>query len=157
MSEEIKGQLDSMDATRRAIITLIQDLDEHCLNWNPLPGEVNSIYSIVAHLCVSEQGIIHGRAGGLESERQIGKEQVEGSLATSGDNPKTLIDMIEKVGQQTREVLGLLNDDKLGELIDDGIGRPRSARWWIHLNMRHMSDHLGHIEITKQFYEARIA
>tara|TARA_B100000029_G_scaffold101699_1_gene92072 strand:+ start:212 stop:676 length:465 start_codon:yes stop_codon:yes gene_type:complete len=152
MSEESKGQLDSMDATRRAIIQLIQDLDEPALNWNPLPGEANSIYAIVAHLCTSEQGMIHGRIGGLEFERLVDNALQE----ARGNNPQTLIDMIEEVGQQTREVLGDISDEKLREPIQSGNRRPRSAREWIHLHIRHMSDHLGHIELTKQFYEAGI-
>ena len=152
MSEESKGQLDSMDATRRAIIQLIQDLDETALNWNPLPGEANSIYAMVAHLCTSEQGMIHGRIGGLEFERLV-----ENALQEAhGDNPQPLIAMMEKVGQQTREVLGEITDEKLGALIEGGNRRPRSAREWIHLHIRHMSDHLGHMELTKQFYEAGI-
>ena len=61
MAEEINGVLDSMDALRRSIIQLIQGLDEDDLNWNPLPGELNSLYSLASHLCVGEKGIIHGR------------------------------------------------------------------------------------------------
>ena len=152
MSEEIEGQLASMDATRRSIIQLIQDLDEAALNWNPLPGETNSIYAKVAQLCTSEQGMIHAGIGGLEVERLVENALQE----AKGDNPQTLIDMIEKVGLQTRELLGTISNEKFGELIERGTRRPRSAREWVHLHIRHMSDHLGHMEITKQFYEAGI-
>ena len=156
MAEEINGVLDSMDALRRSIIQLIQGLDEDDLNWNPLPGELNSLYSLASHLCVGEKGIIHGRVGGLESERLIGREQLDGSLKDKGAHPQTLIDMIEAVGLKTREILGQLTDDKIGDPIEDGTNRPRSARWWIHLNIRHMSSHLGHMEIMKQFHETGI-
>ena len=152
MSEEIEGQLASMDATRRSIIQLIQDLDESALNWNPLPGETNSIYAMVAHLCTSEQGMIHAGIGVLEVERLVENALQE----AKGDNPQTLIDMIEKVGLQTRELLGTISNEKFGDLIERGTRRQRSAIEWVHLHIRHMSDHLGHMEITKQFYEAGI-
>jgi predicted Rossmann fold nucleotide-binding protein DprA/Smf involved in DNA uptake len=151
MNDEISGQLDSMDATRKSIIQIIQDLSKEELNWNPLPGEANSIYSIVAHLCTSEQGMLHGTVGGLDVQRLV-----EEPLSSSGDDPKPIIKMIEDVGLQTREILEALPENKLAEKIERGGRRPRSAREWIHLHIRHMSDHLGHIELTKQFCQAGI-
>ncbi|MBI2856441.1 MAG: DUF664 domain-containing protein [Chloroflexi bacterium] len=151
MIPENKGYLDSLDALRRSIGQTIAGLDAQEMNWNPLPGEANSLYAIVAHVCASEQSMIHQRAGSRDVERDVGDP-----LSARGDDPQVLLGWLEEAGRKTVEVLEGLTEADLDKVPDSGDRRPRSAREWIHLHLRHMSLHLGHMEITKQLYESGV-
>lgn len=153
MIPEVKGYLDTMDGLRRAMRQVIEGMDAQGLNWNPLPGEANSLYAIVAHVCASEPALIHRRITGQPS---VGGQ--DNPFAARGDSPQELSDRLAQVEQTTRSLMEGLTDKDLDRAIDPGGGRPaRTVREWIHTNLRHQALHLGHMEITKQMYEAGAA
>ena len=151
MIPEVRGCLDSMDAVRGSIGQIIQGLDAQELNWNPLPGEANSLYAIVSHLCSWEQSVMHQRLVGSAVE-----SNTEDALSATGNDPQVLLARLEEVGKATRELLELLTEADLDKVPNSEVRRPRSVRDWIYLHQRHLALHLGHMEITKQFYEAGV-
>ena len=68
MNSEIKAYLDTMDWLRRAMRQVLEGVDSQGLNWSPLPGEANSLYAILAHVCATEPALIHRRITGQPAE-----------------------------------------------------------------------------------------
>ena len=152
MTAEIEAALNSMDGMRRSFRRSLEGVDAQELNWNPLPGDANSLYAIVSHLCASETTMIHQRIGG-----QTVEAEGHAAFAAQGDDPQGLLNRLDELGSTTRRLLEGLTAEEMDRSIDPGGGRPaRTAREWLHLHLRHMALHLGHIEITKQFYETGI-
>ena len=152
MTAEIDAALNSMDGLRRALRRALEGVDAQGLNWNPLPGEANSLYAIVSHLCTSESGMIHQRIGG-----QAAEGEGQAAFAAQGDDPQELLSRLDELGKTTHSLLDGLTAEDMDRSIDPGGGRPpRTAREWLNMHVRHMALHLGHIEITKQFYETGI-
>ena len=128
MIPEVKAYLDSMDGMRRSMRRAIEGVDSRCLNWNPLPGEANSLYAIVAHMCAAEPIMIHQRVSG---------QPVTGTymdaFAESGDDPQELCDALDRVGRTTRSLMEGLSAEDLDRSYDPGAGRPpRTLREWFH-------------------------
>jgi hypothetical protein len=152
MTVEIEVALNSMDAMRRSIRRALEGVDAKGLNWNPLPDDANSLYAIVSHLCTSESTMIHQRIGG-----QAVDGEGHAAFAAQGDDPQALLGRLDELGNTTHRLLDGLTPEDMDRSIDPGGGRPqRTARAWLQMHVRHMALHLGHIEITKQFYEAGI-
>lgn len=152
MNSEVKGYLDTMDGLRRAMRQVIEGMDAQGLNWNPLPGEANSLYAIVAHVCATEPALIHRRITG---QPPAGGQ--DNPFAARGDSPQELIDRLVQLEQTTRSLIEGLTDKDLDRAIEQGGGRPaRTLREWISTNLRHQALHLGHMEITKQLYQAGV-
>ncbi len=152
MIPEAKAYLDSIEGLHRATRRAIEGLDADCLNWNPLPGEANSIYAIVAHMCASEPIMVHQRIDGGQT-----RGNYVDAFAESGDDPKVLLDELDRVGGITRSLMEGVSTDDLERSIDPGGGRPaRTVREWIGVHIRHLANHVGHVELTKQLYEAGV-
>lgn len=152
MIPEAKAYLDAMESMRRALRRTIEGADSRCLNWNPLPGDANSLYAIVAHMCDSEPSMIHRRITGQPVESGH-----DDAFAQSGEDAHELFDLMDEVGQTTRSLMEGLTVEDMDRSFDPGGGRPpRTLREWIGIHIRHLANHLGHAEITRQFYEAGI-
>jgi len=152
MNVEIKLYLDAMDGLRSTMKQVVEGMDAQGLNWNPLPGEANSLYAIVAHMCASEPALIHRRIRGQPAEG--GQED---PFAARGDDPQELLGRLDQVEQTTHSLMEGLTAEDLERVIDPGGGRPsRTLREWINVHLRHQAIHLGHMEITKQLYEAGV-
>ena len=152
MIPEVKGYLDTMDGLRRAMRQVVEGMDAQGLNWNPLPGEANSLYAIVAHVCATEPALIHRRITGQPAEGGQSNP-----FAARGDGSQELISRLDQVGQTTHSLMEGLTDKDLDRAIDSGGGRPaRTLREWISTNLRHQALHLGHMEVTKQLYGAGV-
>ncbi|MBF8268247.1 MAG: uncharacterized protein HW388_1755 [Dehalococcoidia bacterium] len=150
MNPEVKVYIESMDGMRRSIRRALEGVDAKELNWNPLPGEANSLYAIVSHLCTSETGMLHQRITG---QATTGGEP-HNAFEDRGDDPVELLGRMDEVGNTTRRLMEGLTAEDLDRSIGSGGNRPsRTLREWISMYVRHQSLHLGHIEITKQFYE----
>ena len=152
MNPEIKVYLDTMDGLRKAMRQLVEGVDAQGLNWNPLPGEANSLYAIVAHMCASEPALIHRRITGQPME---GGHQ--DAFAARGDDPQELFSLLDQVEKTIHSLMEGLTAEDMDRAIDPGGGRPsRTLREWINTHLRHQALHLGHMEITKQLYEAGV-
>ena len=153
MDQEIKAFLDGMASLRGSIRQSLTGVDPQGLNWNPLPGDANSLYAIVSHLCAGEANTIHRRIGG----RPVGGGTPYEAFAAQGDDPQKLLGRMDEVGSTTRSLLEGFTARDLDRVIDSGDPRSsRTAREMMNGVLRHTALHLGHIEITKQFYATGI-
>ncbi len=73
-------------------------------------------------------------------------------FVTVVDNPAPLLEGLQKVGAETREVLASLTAADLEET-REGWGRTVSVRWGMLHVIDHTALHLGHMQITYQLWQ----
>ena len=150
MNPEVKVYLDAMDGLRRNLRGMLASMDSEELNWKPLPGDANSLYAIIAHMCAGEFNNVGKRISGQAVEPGYAD-----TFHEEGDDPNELVQRLDHLEQVTHSVLeGLTSEDMDRALPSAGSGPSRTVREILSAQLRHQNLHLGHIEITKQLYEA---
>ena len=126
----------------------VEALDEDGLNWMPIP-ETNTIATIVAHLVGSEAETLRSVAG-IPCARDRDAEFVV-PTSTKAD----VLAMLDGADQLIVEVAHHIDHVRL----DTALSLPtlpateqRSGLTWLVRNYGHAREHLGHIQMTTQFY-----
>jgi hypothetical protein len=128
----------------------IEGLDDAALNWSPGPG-ANSIATLVTHLVGSEGETLRGVAGVAavrdRDEEFVGAtrsvEEIRNELRAADELIEAL--RSEVGGQRLRVMLALPSlpaDER------------RSGLTWLIGNYGHAREHVGHLQLTKQLYQA---
>jgi hypothetical protein len=125
----------------------LQEMDAEGLNWRPAPN-LNSIYAIATHVAGSQTWWAVERIG----DQHVGRDR-PAEFEAAGDDPQEPIRRLAEAMRRTRLVFESLTKDSMTEL-RPGIGdRPATVRWIaLHL-IEHAALHLGHIQITRQWWE----
>lgn len=162
MLAEVEGYLSVIEALRKQVGEMIVGLDAEALNWRPLPGDdhaTNSLAVLAAHVAGSEHFWIAEVIGRREATRVRAQE-----FLTQSDSAEALLRQLAAVGRETRELLEGLDEAALAE---ERTAQPLSGRegskearvvgvrWAILHVMEHSALHLGHMQLTRQLWEAR--
>lgn len=125
----------------------VQDVDVEGLNWRPAP-DLNSIYANAIHVAGSQTWWVMERIGGRDVERDRPAE-----FEASGSDPQEPVRRLAEAMRHTRLIFESLTKESMTDL-RPGIGdRPTTIRWMaLHL-IEHAALHLGHIQITRQWWE----
>lgn len=141
--------LDCLRALHEAIKTAIADLPPEALDWTAAP-EMNSINVLVTHLTGAGRYLIgdlvaghpSGRDRAAEFEaRRLSVEELLHELDTSLDYIHTELDALE---------ISALNVERYSPVHD----RVYTAGWSLLHALEHTAIHLGHIQLTRQLWEA---
>jgi hypothetical protein len=128
----------------------IAGLDDLAVNWTPTRG-TNSIATIVTHLVGSEAETLRGVAGLPSSRHRPGE---------FGGERRTAAEVIEELAGSDRLIAELrprLTSDRLDTLLSLPTlpaDQRRSGLTWLAGNYGHAREHVGHIQLTKQLYQA---
>lgn len=153
MIKEIQGYLTTMNELRDQIKSLLEGLPEEALDWRPIEGEgelaTNSLGVIVTHLAGSGMYLIKEIIGGQPVHRD--REAEFASRHVNASTLKARLDGAVKI------VEGVLSPLKEGQMEEDRKYRDRTAkvRWIILHVIEHTAQHLGHMQLTRQFWLAR--
>jgi hypothetical protein len=153
MIKEIQGYLTTMNELRDQIKSLLEGLPEEALDWRPIEGEgelaTNSLGVIVTHLAGSGMYLIKEIIGGQPVHRDR-----EAEFASRHVNASTLKARLDGAVKIVEEVLSPLRE---GQMEEDRKYRDRTAkvRWIILHVIEHTAQHLGHMQLTRQFWLAR--
>ena len=150
MSPELAGYLQMIEDLRGQVHDLIVDLPAEALNWRPLEGSgehaTNSQAVLAAHIAGAEHFWIAEVVGGLPPSRDRDAE-----FAARTSSASELVNLLENVGKETREVFSTLGETDL-----DGSrqarGRVIPVRWCILHVIDHSALHLGHMQLTYQLW-----
>ena len=150
MSPELAGYLQMIEDLRGQVHDLIVDLPAEALNWRPLEGSgehaTNSLAVLAAHIAGAEHFWIAEVVGGLPPSRDRDAE-----FAARATSASELVDLLENVRKETREVFSTLGETDL-----DGSrqarGRVIPVRWCILHVIDHSALHLGHMQLTYQLW-----
>jgi hypothetical protein len=128
----------------------VNGLDTNALNWVPTAG-ANSISTIITHLVSSEAETLRCVAG-LTCERDREAEFV-GKELTMGQ----VLDLIDRADDLITAVTPRVDPDRLRSVFalpTLPVEELRSGLTWLIGNYGHAREHVGHIQLTKQLYQA---
>ena len=145
---EVEGYISSLRDLRDEMLKHIAALEPDALNWKPPAADTNSIYVLATHVAGSERFWIQQVVGGTDIMRDRPSEFV-----ASGTDSVSLRRTIEEVGRQSESLLRSLAEADLRGMR----GSPpdeHSVQWCILHVIEHLSRHVGHVELTRQLWEA---
>lgn len=154
MRPEVQAYLTDLEELREQVKSLLAGLDREALDWRPIEGEgelaTNSLTAMVVHLVGSETYWMKEVIGGKKIVRDRDAEFV-----TKGLSVPELQAKIGATGQVTTEILSALTEKQLeeGRKWRD---RPVNVRWCILHVIEHYAQHLGHMQLTRQLWLARL-
>src|SRR3989304_5771554 len=139
MISELDNYLNRLDDLRSQMSGLIAELPLEALNWRPIEGEddhvTNSLAVLTAHLAGAEHFWIAEVIGGRPATRDRDAEFV-----TVAATPAEILQILEKVSRETRDVLSALSESDLNG-IRQARDRTVSVRWCILHVIDHTSLH----------------
>ena len=150
MATEIEAYIERLDALRGEVADVVREMDTEELNWTPTPNDTNSPAAIVAHIAGSETFWIHHVVGDTEIHRDR-EAEFQTRVAAATD----LVGLLGKAGEASREVLLKTSEADLASAKTARPGEgPVSLRYAIVHQIEHMAQHLGHLTLTRQLYQA---
>jgi len=150
MNSELNNYLDWIEDLHHQISGLLAELPAEALNWRPIEEKdnhvTNSLAVLTAHIAGAEHFWIAEAIGGRPETRDRDAE-----FATVTTSATELIQQLETIAQETREVFSTLSESDLNGTRQVR-GRTVPVRWCILHVIDHTSLHLGHMQITYQLW-----
>ena len=153
MDKEVQGYLTKIGELWGHIKEMLDGLPQEALEWRPFQGQgelaTNSLAAIAAHVAGSGTYLIKEVIG-----RQPINRDREGEFATRGEDVTALKARLDAAQTAIEKVLSPLTAAQLEE---DRKYRDRTAkvRWIILHVIEHTGSHLGHMQLTRQLWQAR--
>jgi hypothetical protein len=150
MIAELVNYLERLEDLRSQMSGLIAELPIEALNWRPIISQddhsTNSLAVLAAHSAGAEH---YWFSEVIDNGPRTRNRDAE--LATVAIHPKDIIQILENVARETREIFS-----RLGEAELDGTRRVNErevpVRWCVLHIVDHTSLHLGHMQITYQLW-----
>lgn len=150
MISELDNYLERIEDLRGQVAGLLADLPAEALNWRPIEGKdshvTNSLAVMAAHVAGAEHFWIAEVIG-----RQPATRDRDAEFVVVAATPAELLQLLEKVSQETKEVLSALSESDMGEM-RQARDRTVAVRWGILHVIDHTSLHLGHMQMTYQLW-----
>ena len=128
------------------ILAALKDLPSATLDWSPAK-DMNSIGALVVHTVGAQRFLIGEVVGGDPANRDR-----EAEFKVHGLSADNLMERLNISFEYIRSILGDLPEDVLSSGRDHR-GRERTVAWVLDHALKHTATHLGHIQVTRQFWE----
>lgn len=127
-------------------------LSAEALDWRPRE-DVNSMVVLVVHLAAATRFWLGDMAAGKPSQPPRDRPA---EFAAAGLNHAQLDERLDQTLAECRAILAELDlADLASERYSERHGRNFSAAWSILHAMEHAALHVGHMQITRQWWEER--
>jgi len=154
MLKEIEIYLSFLNDLRGQVKTLLEGLPKEALDWRPLDGEgelaTNSPAVMMTHLAGSEAFWVKEIIGRQPIQRNRDAEFVVKGLGVSD-----LLAKIETGAKDTAAILSSLTSSQLEETRKFR-DRTVTVRWGILHVVEHWAIHVGHMQLTRQLWQAKL-
>lgn len=153
METEIQNYVNVLEDLRDRFKKLVSLMDTEQLNWVPVNQDVNSPYVLTYHITGSEEMWIHQIVG----KRNLSRDR-EAEFRAKGTDPHVLIQRLNKVAKTSNEILNTLTLEDLTQIRREPPWRDegyKTVRWCIVHVIEHYAEHLGHLGLTNQLYQAK--
>jgi uncharacterized damage-inducible protein DinB len=157
MNPELDLYRTELKALLAKLCETLGGLSEAQLNWRPPVDESNSVYVIATHTLGNAEAWVLGIACGQPIERDRPAE-----FRASGASSEPLVAKAGALAGRIEEALADLSDGLLGEareapaqLFGAGQARPVTVREALLHVVEHASNHIGHIELTRDLARAQ--
>ena len=138
-----------LDIIRTQAREAVRGLDADALNWTPTAEETNSAAALVHHMWGLERFFIRQVVGG----RDIGRDR-DAEFAAQAATAEELVRLLDEAQRDTEATLEALSDAQLAEHRDHR-GNAWTVQGLLLYAASHLSEHLGHLELTCQLYRDR--
>ncbi len=142
------GALLAFSKVDRQMRELLQGLDADALNWTPGP-ETNSLWVLATHMVAAQRWYL-AKAVGREFTRDRAAE-----FASSGADTARLIADLDTAEAETRSALEQLTAADLSREVE--IRGPWTVGRILFDLAEHLSEHMGHAQLTRQLLDQRNA
>lgn len=143
-----KAYLERLEALHADIAQVIDGLPPQALDWVVGPA-INSIAVLVTHLAGAERYWIGDVAGQTPSNRDRAAE-----FRVQGLDSATLQQRLDTVLAECRTILaGLTIDDLSAERLAPRDQQFYTVAWALLHALEHSAQHLGHLQLTRQYWE----
>ena len=150
MHQIFADYMDEMQLLWNAVYNAITDLPVEGLDWKPGP-EMNSIGVLVVHLIGAGRWMICDMVGGKPLDRDRDAEFVSHNL-----DEAMLKAQLAGALDEMRAVLEKLTPGVLTEeRFSSRHNRSLSVAWILDHTLEHTALHIGHIEVTRHFWDMR--
>lgn len=150
MTTELENYLHRIENLRGQICDLVAGLPAEALNWRPIESSkdhaMNSLAVMATHVAGAEHFWIGEVIGRLPATRNRDAEFV-----TQVDSTAPLIERLDAVGRQTREIFATLSEADLSG-VRTARDKEVTVRWAMLHVVDHTALHLGHMQITYQLW-----
>jgi len=150
MLTELENYQLRIEDLRGQIRNLIAGLPVEALNWRPTEQiddhATNSLAVLATHTAGAEHFWLGEVVGGLPPTRNRDAEFV-----TEVDSAAPLLQLLESVGQETRQIFANLTQADLNQT-RPARDKEVAVRWAILHVIDHTALHLGHMQITYQLW-----
>jgi hypothetical protein len=151
MDAEVQEYFLLLDGVKSGVREMIQDIGDQGVIWSSGIPETNSIAVLVTHMFGSEAQAINEYIGGSPVNRDR-----ESEFADPLSTVQELVDLINRVGAGTRDVLSKETTQSLGRKVrtrDPAV--MKTARSSLIGVLMHQVEHVGHMQLTEQFRRAQ--
>ncbi|MFN8556460.1 MAG: DinB family protein [Dehalococcoidia bacterium] len=155
MNQEIADYLDVMGRQRAGLLAAVKDLPVEALDWRPLP-EVTSSIAVLAHHAagVIRLWFVEGLTG-----RDIGRVR-DDEFAVQGRDAAALAAVINGTYDEAEAALKGCDPAMLDRAAPLTVnhntrGQVHTPRFGIAYALNHAGEHIGHMGLTRQLWEAR--
>ena len=138
-----------LDIIRSQAREAVRGLDAEALNWTPTLEETNSAAALVHHMWGLERFFIRQVVGGHD----IGRDR-DAEFAARAATADELVRLLHEAQRDTATTLEALRDEQLTDERDLR-GNTRTVQGLLLYATSHLSEHLGHLELTLQLYRDR--
>jgi Protein of unknown function (DUF664) len=153
MATELQEYLAFFAEYPQEVGALLDGLTPDALNWRPLAtGDqdvTNSLAVLVTHAAGSLEDWVVQVAGG----RPVARNRAAEFLARASDT-QALPLRLAAACDAARAALQDLKPEQLDEIVPASTNRQVTRRWALFHAVRHCSVHLGHMQLTRQLWEA---
>jgi uncharacterized damage-inducible protein DinB len=144
----LKELLVCLDEQHARIEQTIADLPPEALNWAPASG-MNSIAVLAAHTAGAERYWVRVAAG---DEAVVRDRDAE--FATDRVDAAQLLDQLAEALAQSHALISRLTPLDLEQVrVAPRDGRRVTAAWALLHTLEHTALHLGHMQVTRDFWE----
>jgi uncharacterized damage-inducible protein DinB len=148
MLPEVQTYLDELNALRADVLQTLEGPDANALNWRPLPTDTNSLFVLATHSLGSERGWFGSVIG-----NKPGTRDRAGEFRAQGNDIAALRTAYRENERLTREVLAPLTAQDLDAVRQHHEHGTVTVRWIILHILKHYSEHLGQMRLTRQLWE----
>lgn len=150
MNPELEQYTQALERLRASAAAVVEDLPAAALNWRPLDGDesTNSLAATLTHLAGSTRYWV----GEVAGERPAHRDR-DAEFRASTTSAADLLGMLGQAMEVSRETLASLPPEKLDETVT-ARDRTVSRRWAVMHAIEHAAVHVGHMQLTRQLWEA---
>ncbi|MCC7355170.1 MAG: DUF664 domain-containing protein [Anaerolineae bacterium] len=140
----------TLETLHREIGNALQGLPADALNWQPAEG-ANSLYVLATHVAGAERYWLGEVVGGQSQRRDRDAE-----FRARGNSAEAPLQVLSDAGELSRQVLMDLRPEAWTET-RMARGHEYTLGWCVLHAIEHAALHLGHMQLTRQLWEAQNA